>query len=150
MQTTTTATEIPKKSKLKKWIGALVVLGLIGFGVGAYYWNKKVPDTADLKPDFTIDATQLIAEFDKDETAATQKYNAKILLVKGKVVASEKTDSTCAVTIGSTENLGNVRCDFSKAHLQDGLSMKEGDEVIIKGKCNGKLLDVSMNLCIKQ
>jgi tRNA_anti-like len=134
----------------KKIIGSGFILGLIGAAFGYYYYTKKVPSTKDIKANFTLSAADLIAEFDKDETAATTKYNAKILSVKGSVVSIESTDSTCAVTIGNSENLGNVRCDFAKEFIAEGKALKENDVVSIKGKCNGKLLDVVLNVCTKE
>jgi hypothetical protein len=134
----------------KKIIGSAFVLGLIGAAFGYYYYTKKVPSTKDIKANFTVSAADLIAEFDKDETAATTKYNGKIVSVKGNVVGVEATDSTCAVTIGSADNLGNVRCDFSKEFIAEGKALKENDAVTIKGKCNGKLLDVVLNVCTKE
>jgi uncharacterized protein YpmB len=146
-------TQIQTKKSTPPWIrviGILFIIGVIAAVIVYYLVMQKVPSTKDLKTNFTVSAADLIAEFDKDETAATTKYNGKIVSVKGNVVGVEATDSTCAVTIGSADNLGNVRCDFSKEFIAEGKALKENDAVTIKGKCNGKLLDVVLNVCTKE
>ncbi len=157
--TTDTQVQPIKRKPWGKIIGILFVLGLIGAAIVYYFFNKKVPSTKDVKADYTLNALDFIAEFEKDDSIATVKYNGKYVSVKGKVVSVESTDSTCTVTIGSPDNTVNLRCGFAPAFVAEGKVMKENEEVVIKGKCNGAILsddpdlkigEVHMNLCAKE
>ena len=75
----------------KRNIGLLAVLLLLIGSFFVYkYLNQPHRDIATEKANFNITATNLIADFDKDSEAATQKYLNKTILVNGTVTATEE------------------------------------------------------------
>jgi hypothetical protein len=112
---------------------------------GIYLYNKKPADTRDQNPDFELSSTQLVKDFSADEQAASQKYNDRILLINGKV--SEINLNSTTVILDAADPIAMVTCSFyadESAHLKN---LKVGDELKIKGKCTGKLIDVILNNC---
>jgi hypothetical protein len=86
---------------IKKILQFGLIALVIGGAIGVYMWNK--PHEAIGKPDFTTTATELAAEFGKEEEVATAKYVGKdgkmiVIQVSGKI-ADVKND-TSGITIG--------------------------------------------------
>tara|TARA_R110002050_G_scaffold119088_1_gene236859 strand:+ start:89 stop:499 length:411 start_codon:yes stop_codon:yes gene_type:complete len=125
---------------------AVLISIAIGVGIGYYFYNKKVPTLDDFKPDYKISANDLTLAFENDEAAATNKYEDKIIEVTG-IIQSIKNDSTNSNIILEADlaMMGGINCSFKD--IQDN-SIKKGDEVIVKGRCQGYLMDVIMNNCI--
>ena len=58
------------KRPYKKWLIGIFALILAGGAVIWYLFNLKYEDTADVKPDFTVNAISFINEFRQDMAAA--------------------------------------------------------------------------------
>jgi len=132
-------------SKTLKAIVVVIILAVIGVAVGGYMFNKKVPGLKGVEPDFTMTADELFNSFNDDETTATSQYENKVILVSGEVMSVKTTDSTTnVVLIAENAMAGGVNCSF-KSKVE---SVAKGDEVSIKGKCQGFLMDVVLNNCV--
>jgi hypothetical protein len=134
---------------MKKIIGitALIMI-LSGVGYGYYLFNKPHQGIADKAPTFKMKAAELVAEYDKDEKAANAKYLGKVVEVRG--IISEKVKDakgTYNVTL-QAEDLAGVGCQFDQTLVNDVKSLKEGQEVYIKGICTGVLMDVVLVDCV--
>lgn len=119
----------------------LAVLAII-IASGAYYawkeFNRKNKDLSKAKPDFTITAVELISAFESNDSAASRKYNGKILEVNGRVKKIEKDDKGYyTVILGDTSGLSSVRCSMDTMHQLDAASVKEGASAMLRGACTG-------------
>ncbi len=133
---------------LKKIVLFLVVAGVIGGGVGYYLFNKKVPSMATEKSELAVDASQLFAEFNNDEAAATAKYVGKIVTVSGKVrEASQMDDGTPKVLLETGSDFG-VSCEFDPNTKHAKTTFQPGETVTLKGECAGLNLDVQVARCV--
>ena len=125
---------------LRKILLIGVVLAAFGGSYGYYMWNKKTPSTASRTAELTITANELGSQFDKD------KHAGKVLSVKGKVASVETENGTTNVTIETDDPMVSISCELEKGATTP--SVNTGDEVTIKGQCDGKLTDVVMTRCI--
>ena len=96
----------------------------------------------DVAPDDSLSADELFNAFDADEATALSKYEGKVIAVTGEVVNITSDSSSFSVTLGAENALaGGVNCSFHDK--TKGIST--GDQVTIKGRCQGFLLDVVLN-----
>lgn len=124
------------KSKIKNIIIAGIIIAV---GTGAIIWyqyTEKFGDTGKEKSEYTISPIGIIKEFKKNDTIANKKYAEKIVTVRGFVTAIELADTT--VNIKMADNTGSyVIFAFQQQHLAEAKSIKQGDNVSVKGSCSG-------------
>ncbi len=125
---------------LKKFLFIGILLAILGGGYGYYMWNKKTPTTASRDLDITITATDLASQFDN------AKHLGKVLAVKGKIATIETENGMTNITLETEDPLVSISCEIEKG--SETSSVKVGDEVTIKGQCDGKLTDVVLTRCI--
>jgi hypothetical protein len=130
-----------------KRVIVIVLIAVVAGGVyGFYLFNKKPADTRDEKADFEITAVELMKEFTLNEEAATKKYVDKIIQVSGTI--SEIDLATSTLILDTSDPLTAITCSFYKEEANALSLKKNGDSVVIRGKCTGKLTDIVLNNCI--
>ena len=134
--------------KIKRNLIILVVLIPACAGYGFYMYKKKPTDIRKEEAQYQIDAAVLLSEFNKDETAANKKYIDKIIAVQGKVADIKiDTGGEATVFLASGDPMASVTCSFYREETPSVKQIKQGELVIVKGKCTGKLMDVVLNKC---
>jgi hypothetical protein len=130
---------------IKKLVISLLVLFVLVGGVSFYLYNKKVPTLDSVEPDYEMTADELFNAFEANEKEALSKYEGKVILVKGKIAQLEDAEKKFNVILAA-ENamMGGVNCSFSQ--VEKGI--KTGDETMIKGRCQGYLMNVVLNNCV--
>lgn len=128
--------------KRKKTILVIVGVILVFVAVAAFYiykeYNRTHKDTAELKPEFSITATQLIKDFEMDEKSSDQKYWDKVVEVNGLVKDIQKDDrGFYSVVLGDTSTKSSVRCSMDSTHNREAESVQKGNRAILKGICTG-------------
>ena len=120
-----------------KRIILIIVLILVAFGAWYAYreYNRTNIDLADARPDAALTATALIAAFESDSASANKQYLGKILEVTGAVKSIERDGNAATVIMGQIGSMSSVRCSMDTTHLQQIASIKEGQQVSIKGNC---------------
>ncbi|MAY84117.1 MAG: hypothetical protein CMP59_08290 [Flavobacteriales bacterium] len=123
---------------------ALLLIG-VGVGVGLYLFNKKVPSLENTEAAYTLTADQLFNEFEADESAAQTKYVDQVLEVSGTIARTKSTDSISSIVlIAKNAMMGGVNCSFN-GPITD---FADGTQIVIKGRCQGYLMDVVLNNCV--
>ena len=122
--------------RYKKWLIVLGVLLLTGAAIIWYLFNLKYDDTTTVKTDYTVNAIDFITEFKQDMAAANKKYSEKIIVVNGTVSAIEMADTTANIKMIDTTNGAYIIFAFQQQHLSEAKTMKEGEQVSIKGSCS--------------
>ncbi len=132
----------------KKYLlfAGIVLLCFVAFGL--YEYNKPHASVKDLNTDIIIDESDLYNQYEKDETEADKKYSGKIIEVKGIVNDVEKTDSTFSILLKPAEAIGGINCNLAIADNNKLDVPQKGASVIIKGKCAGFLMDVTLTDCV--
>lgn len=130
--------------KIRTILIVLASLMLVGAFYGYHLYSKKVPSLETAKADFQLTADELFDAFENDENAATEKYNDNVVEVTGKVL-SVKSEGKQNNIILQAENAlgGGVNCSINSPVS----GIKKGQEVSIKGRCQGFLMDVIINNC---
>jgi hypothetical protein len=128
---------------------ALFVVSFIALSAilaALYMYNLKATDMSKAKPDFIISASLLQKAFEDNETAASAKYIDKILEVTGKIASVKPADNQNVNISLLTENdLSGVICTFPA--ITDTSEFRKGNEITLRGKCSGFLMDVLLNNC---
>ena len=97
-----------------------------------------------------IKAADLYQAYNDDETAADELYLDKLLEVTGEVSVSRNVLGTFYVILGqeSLFDVWGIQCtmrDINDARLYE---LKKGDEVTIRGYCDGYRVDVVLRDCV--
>lgn len=117
-------------------IGILILL-FISAGVYWYLANEKFSDTGKKKSAYTINAPELIKEFQKNDNAANKRYADKIITVNGTVSEIETADTTVNIKFIDTATGSYIIFAFQEQHLAEAKSVKVGDNISVKGSCSG-------------
>jgi hypothetical protein len=130
------------KPKTKKIIGYTVAALLVVIAGVAFYiykeYNRRVSDTATLKPDFSLAATDLVKEFESNDSLAGRKYMDKVLLVNGSVKKLEKDEAGFfTVILGDSTSTSSVRCSVDSLHTEEMQSLRQWQSIQLKGVCTG-------------
>ncbi len=139
----------------KKWIlvlGSLTIVGIIAaILIYVFVYNKPHPDYIKAKTDFSISATELFVEFQSDTQAANEKYNGKVLAVKGSLSSVETTDMQTIAVFAIEEGLfgdEGIRMSMLTEYSDKVSQYTPGGEITIKGYCSGyNETDVIMEHC---
>jgi hypothetical protein len=123
----------------KKIIFFLVLIVLAG---GAWYGYREYTRTnEDLKnadASFKLTASDLIHEYEQNDSLADQKYLGKILEVRGNVKEVRKDEyGYYTIALGDSSNMSAVRCALDTIHHQDAASVIPGSSAILRGNCTG-------------
>lgn len=111
-------------SKKIKIIGLLLVFVLIiGFSIN-YIFHGGARDLATEEPEFKVNSKEIISEFSKNVTKATQKYSDKAIAVSGNVTSV----SDSIVTIDNT-----IICNFKTPDK----NIKNNNNITVKGRLVG-------------
>ena len=125
-----------KKKRIILSFIAVAIIGGAWFGYSEY--NRKVEDLEEVKAQVIIGSNEIIAAFEKGETAANAQYLGKIIAVKGIVKTIEKDDrGYYSIVLGHAGSMSSVRCSMDSLHAKDIAAVKEGIEITVKGACTG-------------
>jgi len=105
-------------------VSIFVVVGLC-YAISLY--NKKPVDTSVADADITVEAIQLINEFNKNQEEATIKYKKKVSEIDGKITSFIGDNKAVVIN-------GLIRCEMDKSFTE---GMNVGDLIKIKGVFGG-------------
>ena len=137
---------------LKRILQFGLIALLIGGGIGYYMWNK--PHEAIGKPDIALTATEIMAEFDKDEAEAMKKYvghdgNTIVVQVSGKIADVKNDTSGITIALDTGDPINGVSCVLDRFTKHPHTDFKVGEDIKLKGLCTGKLSDVVLDRCVE-
>lgn len=122
---------------LKRALIAMVIL-LLAASAGIWYiFTEKFTDTAKRESAYTLNATDLIHEFQKDDKLANKKYAEKIITVSGVVSEVEAADTTVNIKFTDAESGSYIIFAFQAQNITEAKKLKKGDKASIKGSCSG-------------
>lgn len=132
---------------MKKIIIIIAVLAIAAGAVGYFMYNKPHRDIAGEEPAHRVSADQLFDEYEADEAAANAKYLDKTIEVTGIIAEITVNDAgqTSAILTAENAMIGGISTTFQTSITMEPL--KEGQEVCVKGRCTGKLMDVVVTDC---
>lgn len=125
---------------MKKILITIIVLSLIGGGIGYYMYNKPVASLEKKKADIEVSASQLIADYEADETAANEKYLGKVVQVSGTVAEVTEAPGKKKINLDTGNPMSMIICELEDGTAPDAIQV--GSTVTMKGMCSGYLSDV--------
>jgi hypothetical protein len=102
-----------------------------------------VSSIANLNPDFSLNADELLDSYASDEVTANQKYLDKVIIVSGRV---QKIEENKTIFLETSNPLSSIICELEEASPE--INITPGDAISIKGICTGYLMDVVLNRAI--
>ena len=138
----------------------LIVLVLAAIIAGVYTcreFNRKNPDLSKVKSAYELNASDLIKEFNENDSSANKKYLGKIVTVKGQLKrVDQDAEGYYTIILGDTAGQSSIICTMDTTYKMDAANMKPISSVSVKGyfigfeKDETGLLgsDVKLNRCV--
>ncbi len=130
-----------KSSRARSWLRRIILAGFILLIIASivvwYIFTDRFTDTAERKPDYIVNALDLIHEFEKNDSLANIKYAEKIIVVNGIVTEVEAADTTMNLKMSNAVTGSYIIFAFQKENLTETKKIKPGDSVSVKGSCSG-------------
>jgi len=123
----------------------IVLLCFIAWGF--YLFNKPHTGVENIQPAVTIAATDLYAQYSTAEKHSDSIFLDKIIEVKGIVSDVQKTDTAMNILLKAGET-GDINCSLSLNDNKNIPMPSVGQNILLKGKCTGFLMDVELVDCI--
>ena len=126
--------------KKKRKIVLLTMLPVLGVGVwlGMQEYNRTNKDLSKVKAELKISATNIINEYESNDSIANKKYLGKIIEIIGNVKKIESDEAGYyTIVLGESNILPSVRCSMDTSYKEDAAKVTEGSSVIIRGACTG-------------
>lgn len=137
-------------NKTVKIIIALVILGGVVGAIIAYkMYNKPHRDISQEEPDYTYSSDELYNDYVSDEEAANAKYLDKVIQVSGPVDMVEiNQGGDINITLNAEEAMmGGVSATVDSRFKEQAESIEDGDQITLKCRCTGMLMDVVLVDC---
>lgn len=135
-----------RKKRTILWGGILLLL-LIGAGWAWHLYDKPHQSAAGESAVATINADTLYQQYQADEHAADQKYRGKVISVTGRLAEIQHNGNSVIWILSSQPGGGGVNCQLFAGTKVDP-EPKAGDQVTLKGRCTGFLVDVNLADCV--
>lgn len=119
---------------------------MMGILAVVYVFNKPHPAVGE--PEYFIDAVDLIAEFEEDESAADRQYVGKALEVTGRVTDIIEKDNAFVILLGDSVSVSRISCTLQNSQDSMAYGLRRNDMLSVRGICSGRLLDVVLTDCI--
>lgn len=122
----------------------VAILAVIAGAAVAINWNKPHPKVEDQQA-IAVPAAKLYAAFTTNEQQANAAYLNKTLQVTGTVNELTKNqDGKTVLLLDAGDPLGGIQCTFRDT----GFTINPGENIKVKGFCNGFTMVVLLNDCI--
>jgi hypothetical protein len=137
-----------RKKNIKHLLSFLALAGFLFLAYGSSDDKQIEQEISTQEPEISITASQLYKEYEANGVAADQKYKGKVLSVSG-VVNNIDRDilDKIYVTIKGDEYFGDIQCYFAESHVNAAAQLSKGQKITVKGKCDGKLVNVKLDGC---
>lgn len=103
------------------------------------------------KPTLDVSAKQLVKAYKDNEIAADERYEDKVVRIKGKVESIDKgVFGGLSVTLdGGFLSFGNVVCEFGGSETDSLSKLKKGESVTVVGRVTGRTLNSGQDVNVE-
>lgn len=115
---------------------------LIASVIAVFKYYKPHRSVQKEEPAFRLSVAELVSAFSNDETDANARYAGKVLEVHGTLKEMILNDSTLILLMGDSSQMTGVSCYLQRDQKDKYTTLIRGEQVRVKGICNGMLLDV--------
>lgn len=121
---------------------------LIASVIAAFKYYKPHKSVRKEEAAYRLSVADLVNAFSEDETSANSRYVGQIIEVRGTLKEMILNDSTLILLMGDSTQMTGLSCYLQKAEKDKYTSLTRGEQVSVKGVCNGMLLDVVLDKAI--
>lgn len=121
---------------------------LIASVIAVFKYYKPHRSVKKEEAAFKLSVSELVDAFSADENEANAQYAGKIVEVRGALKEMILNDSTLILLMGDSTLPTGVSCYLQRDQKDKYTTLKKGEEVLVKGVCNGMLLDVVIDKAI--
>jgi|SRR5690606_24599216 hypothetical protein len=121
---------------------------LIASVIAVFKYYKPHRSVKKEEAAFKLSVSKLVDAFSADENQANAQYAGKIIEVRGALKEMILNDSTLILLMGDSTLPTGVSCYLQRDQKDKYTTLKKGEEVLVKGVCNGMLLDVVIDKAI--
>ena len=134
----------------RKYVWLILIALVIIAGLYAYReYNRKPADLSTVVSQLKITADSLVKKFERDEQKANTLYLGKPIEITGLIAEiNSQQDTLVNITLGKKDDMHKVSCLMDPNHSIEIKNYKVGDNIVMRGICNGYLLDVELNRCV--
>lgn len=120
-------------------------------GIGSYVYNKPHRNISKAKPDFVATSASLYKSFSQNEGYANSQFLDKVILVKGRIMeVMNIRENDVTILLEGDEGVGGVICTLDSTEISKAASLKKNQELTLKGRCTGMLMEVVLIDCFIQ
>ncbi len=133
---------ILKRKSTQYILLAFLLIAVAGGIYGYKEYNRTAQDIVSVKAAFIITSNDIINDFTKNDSIANKKYLGKTIAIIGFIKTIDKDENGFfTVVIGDSSSTTSVRCSMDSIHNNEGISLKEGTKINVKGICTGYTKD---------
>ena len=137
------------KKRIKHLLSAMAVAGFLFIAFGSDDETATETEISTQESAITVSARQLYADYEANGVAADEKYKGKVLQVTGVVNTIDRDImDKIYVTLKGNQYFGDIQCFFAESHIGTASQLSKGQTITVKGKCDGKLMNVMLKGCI--
>jgi len=137
------------KKTIKHLVSAMAVAGFLFIAFGSDDETATETEISTQESAITVSARQLYADYKANGVAADGKYKGKVLQVTGVVKTIDRDImDKIYVTLKGDQYFGDIQCFFAESHIGTASQLSKGQTITVKGKCDGKLMNVMLKGCI--
>jgi hypothetical protein len=137
------------KKRIKHLLSAMAVAGFLFIAFGSDDETATETEISTQESAITVSARQLYADYEANGVAADAKYKGKVLQVTGVVNTIDRDImDKIYVTLKGDQYFGDIQCFFAESHIGTASQLSKGQTITVKGKCDGKLMNVMLKGCI--
>ncbi|MEE4197520.1 MAG: hypothetical protein V2I54_07745 [Bacteroidales bacterium] len=125
-----------------------IVLLITVFTLFLFRVFKPAGNLHNVEPDFIVTSRELMNDFSVNEVLANSRYVDKILLVKGEIEEIIDSNDELIILLKTDDMFSGISCRMEDPEDVKAGLLKNGQRIIIKGQCAGKLIDVVLNHCV--
>ena len=132
-------------SKKIFWLKILIAFLLLSFiAFGLYVWYRPARDVQREEARTSITADSLFTTYVSNEKTANAVFLDKAVQVSGTIGSvSQNADGKTILFLQTADPMFGVNCTMEESSV----SVKEGDQVTLKGICTGYTTDVILIRC---
>ncbi len=118
---------------------------LIASVAGVLMYFKPHRSVRNEKAAFSLSVAELVNAFMTNESQANEAFVGKVVEVQGVLKEMILNDSTLVLLMGDSTQTTGVSCYLQREERSKYKSLTRGQTVVVKGVCNGMLLDVVLD-----
>jgi len=137
------------KRTIQHLVSAIAIGGFLLIAFGSDDETETETEISLKEPAITVSARQLHADYEANGVAADGKYKGKVLQVTGVVNTIDRDImDKIYVTLKGDQYFGDIQCFFAESHVGAASQLSKGQTITVKGKCDGKFMNVMLKGCI--